>query len=322
MRIKPPALPDGGRIAVVAPSSPPRRARRSSRRRTTHQARLRGGVRTAPPRGSRLPRRHRRAPGGRPPVGALGARHRHGPHARRRLRRRAAVPADRLGRARRPAHRLRLLRHHRHPSRRSPCTGRGQRSTARTSWRFTRSQGRAHGTRPRSGSTAPSSPCSARPRVRGSRESVRADDRRRGAPRRRSSAAGIGRCGGHSIGTPYELQTDGCILMIEDLDEEPYMVDAGSAPPDPRGQVEGRQRASCSAPTSTFRGRTRSRSTSARASRSRRLLDELIAPLGIPAIANVPGRPRQAHGDDPARRHARGSTPTPRRSRSSRPAVA
>ena len=32
------------------------------------------------------------------------------------------------------------------------------------------------------------------------------------------------------------------------------------------------------------------------------ILDELIAPLGIPAIAQRAGRPRQAHGDDPARR--------------------
>ena len=32
------------------------------------------------------------------------------------------------------------------------------------------------------------------------------------------------------------------------------------------------------------------------------MLDELIAPLGIPAIAERARRPRQAHGDDAARR--------------------
>ena len=31
----------------------------------------------------------------------------------------------------------------------------------------------------------------------------------------------------HSIGTPYEVETDGCIVMVEDLNEEPYMIDAG-----------------------------------------------------------------------------------------------
>src|SRR5215204_3688031 len=47
--------------------------------------RLHRRLRPAPPRGARLSRRCRRAPRRRPAVGALGARHRHGPHARRRL---------------------------------------------------------------------------------------------------------------------------------------------------------------------------------------------------------------------------------------------
>jgi len=72
----------------------------------------------------------------------------------------------------------------------------------------------------------------------------------------------------HSIGTPYEIDTDGCILMIEDLDEEPYMVDAGLHHLIRAGKFEA-SRASCSAPTPTSR-RTRSRSTSAPACRSRR----------------------------------------------------
>ena len=29
-----------------------------------------------------------------------------------------------------------------------------------------------------------------------------------------------------SLGTPYEIETDGCIVLLEDLNEEPYMIDA------------------------------------------------------------------------------------------------
>ena len=28
-----------------------------------------------------------------------------------------------------------------------------------------------------------------------------------------------------SIGTPFEVQTDGCVVMVEDLNTEPYLVD-------------------------------------------------------------------------------------------------
>ena len=43
-----------------------------------------------------------------------------------------------------------------------------------------------------------------------------------------------------SIGTPYEFQADGCVLMVEDLNTEPYLVRRGSSTT---------SRASCSAPT-------------------------------------------------------------------------
>ena len=115
-RVKPPALPERATIAVVAPASPPQT--RSEIEQATayfeslgHTRRLRA----QPPQGARLPRRHRRGARRRPPVGALGARDRHGPRALRRLRDRPPARPDRLGGARRSADRLRVLRHHRAP---------------------------------------------------------------------------------------------------------------------------------------------------------------------------------------------------------------
>ena len=89
-----------------------------------------------------------------------------------------------------------------------------------------------------------------------------------------------------SIGTPFEVETDGCVVMVEDLNTDEYLVDtllnhlirAGKLDNavgfvfgtnvNLRGQVipEG--------PESTLS--------------IEELLDELVAPLGIPAIANVP----------------------------------
>ncbi len=89
-----------------------------------------------------------------------------------------------------------------------------------------------------------------------------------------------------SIGTPYELQTDGCIVMVEDLNTDPYLIDtllnhlvrAGKLD-NAAGFVFGtdvnlRSLAVPEEPESTLS--------------IEELLDELIAPLGIPAIANVP----------------------------------
>jgi muramoyltetrapeptide carboxypeptidase len=89
-----------------------------------------------------------------------------------------------------------------------------------------------------------------------------------------------------SIGTPYELQTDRCVLMVEDLDTEPYLVDtalnhlirAGKLA-NVAGFVFGtdvnlKDQTVPEEPASTLS--------------IEEILDELIAPLGIPAIANLP----------------------------------
>ncbi len=89
-----------------------------------------------------------------------------------------------------------------------------------------------------------------------------------------------------SIGTPFEVQTDGCVVMVEDLDTEPYLIDtalnhlirAGKLDK-AAGLVFGtdvnlKNQTVPEAPESTLS--------------IEEMLDELIAPLGIPAIANVP----------------------------------
>jgi muramoyltetrapeptide carboxypeptidase len=89
-----------------------------------------------------------------------------------------------------------------------------------------------------------------------------------------------------SIGTPYEVQTDGCILMVEDLNEEEYLVDtainhlirAGKLD-DVAGFVFGT--------SVNLRAQTMPEGPESRLS-IEEMLDELIAPLGIPALANVP----------------------------------
>ncbi len=89
-----------------------------------------------------------------------------------------------------------------------------------------------------------------------------------------------------SIGTPFEVQTDGCIVMVEDLNTEPYLVDtalnhlirAGKLD-HAAGFVFGTDvnlnfQSVPEEPESTLS--------------VEEMLDELIAPLGIPAIANLP----------------------------------
>lgn len=89
-----------------------------------------------------------------------------------------------------------------------------------------------------------------------------------------------------SIGTPFEVQTDGCVLMVEDLNTDPYLIDtlvnhlvrAGKLD-NAAGFVFGTDvnlvsRTPPEAPESTLS--------------IEEMLDELIAPLDIPAIANVP----------------------------------
>jgi muramoyltetrapeptide carboxypeptidase len=89
-----------------------------------------------------------------------------------------------------------------------------------------------------------------------------------------------------SIGTPFEFDASGCVLMVEDLNTEPYLIDtllnhlirAGKLD-DVAGFVFGTNvnlsyQTTPEGPESTLS--------------IEEMLDELIAPLGIPAIANVP----------------------------------
>jgi muramoyltetrapeptide carboxypeptidase len=89
-----------------------------------------------------------------------------------------------------------------------------------------------------------------------------------------------------SIGTPFEIQTDGCVLMVEDLNTDEYLIDtllnhlirAGKLD-NIAGFVFGTD--------VNLHGRTPPEASDSTLS-IEEMLDELIAPLGIPAIANVP----------------------------------
>jgi muramoyltetrapeptide carboxypeptidase len=89
-----------------------------------------------------------------------------------------------------------------------------------------------------------------------------------------------------SIGTQYELQTDGCVLMVEDLNTETYLVDTGLNHLIRAGKLDN-------AAGFVFGTNVNLKPlTVPEAAESmlsiEEILDELIAPLGIPAIANVP----------------------------------
>jgi len=89
-----------------------------------------------------------------------------------------------------------------------------------------------------------------------------------------------------SIGTPYEIETDGRIVMVEDLNTEPYLVDTALNHLVRSGKLDNaagfvfgtdvnlKYQTVPEGPESTLS--------------VEEMLDELIAPLGIPAIANVP----------------------------------
>ena len=89
-----------------------------------------------------------------------------------------------------------------------------------------------------------------------------------------------------SLGTPYEIETDGCIVMLEDLNEDPYMIDAhlnhlidAGKLANAAGLVFGTD--------VNLKGQTIPEYNESTLS-IEEILDELIAPLGIPAVANVP----------------------------------
>jgi muramoyltetrapeptide carboxypeptidase len=90
----------------------------------------------------------------------------------------------------------------------------------------------------------------------------------------------------HSIGTPFEIETAGCVLMLEELDADPYMVDACLNHLIQAGKLEDIAGFVFGTPVNLL---DQVLATEPYGSLSaEQILDELIAPLGVPAIGNVP----------------------------------
>jgi muramoyltetrapeptide carboxypeptidase len=89
-----------------------------------------------------------------------------------------------------------------------------------------------------------------------------------------------------SIGTPFELQTEGCVLMVEDLNTEEYLIDTLLNHLIRAGKLDG-VAGFVFGTNVNLRGQTLPEGPESTLS-IEEMLDELIAPLGIPAIANVP----------------------------------
>jgi muramoyltetrapeptide carboxypeptidase len=89
-----------------------------------------------------------------------------------------------------------------------------------------------------------------------------------------------------SIGTPYEVQTEGCVLIVEDLETEPYLIDAALNQLLHAGKLQSAAGFVFGTDVS-LKAQTIPQETESTLS-IEEILDELIAPLGIPAIANVP----------------------------------
>ena len=89
-----------------------------------------------------------------------------------------------------------------------------------------------------------------------------------------------------SIGTPFEVQTEGCILMVEDLNTDEYLVDTALNHMIRAGKLENAA-GFVFGTNVNLRGQTIPEGSESTLS-IEEILDELIAPLGIPAIANVP----------------------------------
>ncbi len=89
-----------------------------------------------------------------------------------------------------------------------------------------------------------------------------------------------------SIGTPFEIQTEGCVLMVEELNTEPYLVDTGINHLIQAGKLDGVRGFVFGTDVNL---KNQSIPDEIESSLSiEEMLDELIGPLGIPAIANVP----------------------------------
>jgi muramoyltetrapeptide carboxypeptidase len=89
-----------------------------------------------------------------------------------------------------------------------------------------------------------------------------------------------------SIGTPFEFDATGCVLMVEDLNTEPYLVDTLLNHLIRAGKLEGVAGFVFGTPVN-LQYQTLPQGPESTLS-IEELLDELIGPLGIPAIANVP----------------------------------
>ena len=89
-----------------------------------------------------------------------------------------------------------------------------------------------------------------------------------------------------SIGTPYEFQSEGRVVMVEDLNTEPYLVDTALNHLVRAGKLD---KAAGFVFGTAVNLNYQTVPEGAESTLSvEEMLDELIAPLGIPAIANVP----------------------------------
>jgi len=89
-----------------------------------------------------------------------------------------------------------------------------------------------------------------------------------------------------SIGTPFEVQTDGCIVMVEDLNTEEYLVDTALNHLIRAGKLDNAA-GFVFGTNVNLKAQTLPEGPESRLS-IEEVLDELIAPLAIPALANVP----------------------------------
>jgi muramoyltetrapeptide carboxypeptidase len=89
-----------------------------------------------------------------------------------------------------------------------------------------------------------------------------------------------------SIGTPFEVQTDGCIVVVEDLNTDEYLVDTGLNHLIRAGKLDNAA-GFVFGTNVNLKAQTVPEGSESTLS-IEEVLDELIAPLGIPAIANVP----------------------------------
>jgi len=89
-----------------------------------------------------------------------------------------------------------------------------------------------------------------------------------------------------SIGTPFEVQTEGCIVLIEDLNTEEYLIDTLLNHLIRAGKLDGAA-GLVMGTNVNLQAQTLPEGPESRLS-IEELLDELVAPLGIPALANLP----------------------------------